>query len=174
MEASSMETRKTSSPEKVSSTTNDDKHFQINDVFYLARLNSNDYQKCSIVQIRTNEKDKKEYYIHYTGLNRRLDEWITQEKLNTAKTEEEFKNDNNREREQENQKNDLTKANSTKTLKELSKSQISSLNNSSVDNSDRKITRHQKRRHDEINHVQKTYAEMDPTTAALGMFFFKE
>merc|ERR1719233_2866941 len=33
--------------------------------------------------------------------------------------------------------------------------------------SDRKITRNQKRKHDEINHVQKTYAEMDPTTAAL-------
>lgn len=32
---------------------------------------------------------------------------------------------------------------------------------------DRKITRNQKRRHDEINHIQKTYAEMDPTTAAL-------
>merc|ERR1719449_290797 len=32
---------------------------------------------------------------------------------------------------------------------------------------DRKITRNQKRIHDEINHVQKTYAEMDPTTAAL-------
>lgn len=36
-----------------------------------------------------------------------------------------------------------------------------------ADNSDRKITRNQKRRHDEINHIQKTYAEMDPTTAAL-------
>jgi len=33
--------------------------------------------------------------------------------------------------------------------------------------SDRKITRNQKRKHDEINHVQKTFAEMDPTTAAL-------
>jgi len=32
---------------------------------------------------------------------------------------------------------------------------------------ERKITRNQKRKHDEINHVQKTYAEMDPTTAAL-------
>ena len=29
---------------------------------------------------------------------------------------------------------------------------------------DRKITRNQKRKHDEINHVQKTYDEMDPTT----------
>merc|ERR1711971_535298 len=36
-----------------------------------------------------------------------------------------------------------------------------------VGESDRKITRNQKRKHDEINHVQKTYAEMDPTTAAL-------
>jgi histone acetyltransferase MYST1 len=33
--------------------------------------------------------------------------------------------------------------------------------------SDRKITRNQKRKHDEINHVQKTFAEMDPATAAL-------
>ena len=32
---------------------------------------------------------------------------------------------------------------------------------------ERKITRNQKRKHDEINHVQKTYDEMDPTTAAL-------
>ncbi|EDO39884.1 predicted protein [Nematostella vectensis] len=36
-----------------------------------------------------------------------------------------------------------------------------------VDGPERKITRNQKRKHDEINHVQKTYAEMDPTTAAL-------
>jgi len=36
-----------------------------------------------------------------------------------------------------------------------------------TDNPDRKITRNQKRKHDEINHVQKTFAEMDPTTAAL-------
>lgn len=31
----------------------------------------------------------------------------------------------------------------------------------------RKMTRNQKRRHDEINHVQQSYEEMDPTTAAL-------
>ena len=36
-----------------------------------------------------------------------------------------------------------------------------------IGDSDRKITRNQKRKHDEINHVQKSYAEMDPTTAAL-------
>ena len=32
---------------------------------------------------------------------------------------------------------------------------------------ERKITRNQKRIHDEINHVQKSIAEMDPATAAL-------
>ena len=32
---------------------------------------------------------------------------------------------------------------------------------------DRKITRNQKRKHDEINHVQKTFDEMDPTTRLL-------
>ena len=36
-----------------------------------------------------------------------------------------------------------------------------------TDGTDRKITRNQKRKHDEINHIQKTFAEMDPTTAAL-------
>jgi len=45
---------------------------------------------------------------------------------------------------------------------------VDSLGCSGVDgNNDRKITRNQKRKHDEINHVQKTFAEMDPTTAAL-------
>jgi hypothetical protein len=29
------------------------------------------------------------------------------------------------------------------------------------------VTRNMKRRHDEINHVEKTFDEMDPTTAAL-------
>ncbi|CAG2103728.1 unnamed protein product [Medioppia subpectinata] len=40
-------------------------------------------------------------------------------------------------------------------------------NNDTIDGTDRKITRNQKRKHDEINHIQKTLAEMDPTTAAL-------
>lgn len=36
-----------------------------------------------------------------------------------------------------------------------------------VPGGDRKITRNQKRKHDEINHVQQTFEEMDPQTAAL-------
>ena len=37
---------------------------------------------------------------------------------------------------------------------------------------ERKITRNQKRIHDEINHVQKSIAEMDPATAALEKVHF--
>jgi histone acetyltransferase MYST1 len=40
-------------------------------------------------------------------------------------------------------------------------------NSACSDADTRKITRNQKRRHDEINHIQKPFSEMDPTTAAL-------
>lgn len=33
----------------------------------------------------------------------------------------------------------------------------------------RKMTRNQKRKHDEINHVQKTFDEMDPQTRSIEM-----
>lgn len=36
-----------------------------------------------------------------------------------------------------------------------------------TENQDRKLTRNQKRRHDEMNHVQKSFAEMDPATAGI-------
>lgn len=36
-----------------------------------------------------------------------------------------------------------------------------------LDGRERKVTRNLKRKHDEINHVQKSFDEMDPTTAAL-------
>merc|ERR1719221_1543128 len=39
-------------------------------------------------------------------------------------------------------------------------------NGHELGDSDRKITRNQKRKHDEINHVQEAYAEMDPVLAA--------
>jgi histone acetyltransferase MYST1 len=37
----------------------------------------------------------------------------------------------------------------------------------SLNGRERKVTRNLKRKHDEINHVQKSYEDMDPTTAAL-------
>lgn len=125
------------------------------DVYYVTRADGN-VHPAQIIQSRVSEFSS-EYYVHYVGLNRRLDEWVPQERLTNVVVGE------NGIVETENQ----SSAN-TKTLKQLSKEQLASLENPSpVENSDRKLTRNQKRRHDEINHVQKTYAEMDPTTAAL-------
>ena len=85
---------------------------------------------------------KSEYYVHYDGLNRRLDEWVDRDKFDVKASVEKVK------------------------CEEINKSLIFDTS-ISIDQPDRKITRNQKRKHDEINHVQKTFAEMDPTTAAL-------
>lgn len=126
---------------------------------YLIRRSDGDVYPAQIIQTRCNENDfaNSEFYVHYVGLNRRLDEWVRRDRITDAteadKRDTATPSDTN---------------NSAKTLQQLSKEQIASLENPSpAENSDRKVTRNQKRRHDEINHVQKTYAEMDPTTAAL-------
>ncbi|RXM96421.1 Histone acetyltransferase KAT8 [Acipenser ruthenus] len=74
----------------------------------------------------------------YYQVNRRLDEWVDKNRLALTKTLK-----------------DAVQKNTDQYMSELS------------EQPERKITRNQKRKHDEINHVQKTYAEMDPTTAAL-------
>nr|CAD7591165.1 unnamed protein product [Timema genevievae] len=97
---------------------------------------------AEIIQTRYNDPDGHyEYYVHYEGYNRRLDEWVQRDRIMSSRfdmSDQQWKNS------ERNPSGDLL-----------------------ADQSDRKITRNQKRRHDEINHIQKTYAEMDPTTAAL-------
>ncbi|CAL4072836.1 unnamed protein product, partial [Meganyctiphanes norvegica] len=104
---------------------------------YLVRRSDDTWLTAEIIQRRFNDlEQQEEYYVHYDGLNRRLDEWVTKESIDLS----EFPR-------------------GEKTL---------TGNNLLTDQTDgRKITRNQKRKHDEINHVQKTYADMDPTTAAL-------
>lgn len=63
--------------------------------------------------------------------------------------------------------NPLNSDSKANVLKTINNSALLNDSSNVVDNSERKITRNQKRRHDEINHVQKPYSEMDPTTAAL-------
>lgn len=122
---------------------------------YLIRRADDTLHPAQIIQSRCNEFSAYDYYVHYVGLNRRLDEWVPRNRITCAT-------------QIDNDSQELTTNNSAKTLKQLSKEQIASLEHPSpVENTDRKLTRNQKRRHDEINHVQKTYAEMDPTTAAL-------
>lgn len=94
-----------------------------------------------------NGYEKCEYYVHYDGFNRRLDEWVDKERV------------------------DISSGSRAKAAAEAKASKnapvINQAINDNADQPDRKITRNQKRKHDEINHVQKSFAEMDPTTAAL-------
>ncbi|XP_054707919.1 histone acetyltransferase KAT8-like [Uloborus diversus] len=105
---------------------------------YLVKRSDDTWHTAEIIQIRASEQEsgKNEFYVHYDGCNRRLDEWVYSDRF------------------------DFTSSN---------KDNGKNIHNAAhrVDQPDRKITRNQKRKHDEINHVQKTYAEMDPTTAAL-------
>lgn len=107
---------------------------------YYCKLSLLYVDPAEIIQTRYNENESHyEYYVHYEGHNRRLDEWVPRDRIMSSRFDM-----NEIERHDRNTGTDLL-----------------------ADSSDRKITRNQKRRHDEINHVQKTYAEMDPTTAAL-------
>ncbi|KFP73351.1 Histone acetyltransferase KAT8, partial [Acanthisitta chloris] len=93
---------------------------------------------AEVIQSRLNEQEgREEFYVHYVGFNRRLDEWVDKNRLALSKSLKE-----------------AAQKSSEPFVGELAEPE-------------RKITRNQKRKHDEINHVQKTYAEMDPTTAAL-------
>jgi len=108
---------------------------------YLVRRGE-EWQSAEVIERRFNKATGfHEYYVHYEGSNRRLDEWVTKDKILSTK---ENINDTH-----------FGKGEKVSSLDLL------------LEQSDRKITRNQKRKHDEINHVQKTYAEMDPTTAAL-------
>lgn len=103
----------------------------------MVRRSDDTWHPAEIIQVRQCDQERKwEYYVHYEGYNRRLDEWVDRDRFNlTSSQTEEMKNP--------------------------------MAQTDCIELSDRKITRNQKRRHDEINHIQKTYAEMDPTTAAL-------
>ncbi|KAI8127803.1 Males-absent on the first protein [Lucilia cuprina] len=143
---------------------NQEMEINIGDVYMIKRTDGN-VHAAQIIQSRECEQgtnpQQQEYYVHYVGLNRRLDEWVSRDRI-TDCTEAEGGGAAAA------GGPDVADSVGAKTIKQLSKEQIASLENpSAVENSDRKLTRNQKRRHDEINHVQKTYAEMDPTTAAL-------
>ncbi|XP_017782134.1 PREDICTED: histone acetyltransferase KAT8-like [Nicrophorus vespilloides] len=113
---------------------------------YLVRRSDENWHPAEIIQTRYSNTDQQyEYYVHYEGYNRRLDEWVPRGRIMSSR----FNMDG-------------SKVND-KTWKERPPVVTDLLS----DSTDRKITRNQKRRHDEINHIQKTYAEMDPTTAAL-------
>lgn len=109
-----------------------------------AKRGDGSWHSSKVVHRRTNPESKQtEYYVHYEGFNRRLDEWIKSDRIKQQKDDE-----------------------------TVGSSQVhaegDSLGLGGADGTnERKITRNQKRKHDEINHVQKTLDEMDPTTRLL-------
>lgn len=118
---------------------------------YMVERDGNWYE-AEILEIREVHRGQNgsimptlEYYVHYDGLNRRLDEWVTENKFDTTK-----------------HINGESSGEVTPTAYNSD-----SLSGLSGIESHRKLTRNLKRKHDEINHVQKSYAEMDPQTAAL-------
>eukprot|EP00035_Acanthoeca_spectabilis_P022623 m.444812 g.444812 ORF g.444812 m.444812 type:complete len:453 (-) comp19150_c0_seq1:2576-3934(-) len=98
-----------------------------------------------IVQVREKSGRAEEYYMHYQDYDRRLDEWVPLSRLDLGKYRE---------------AKVVAQAPPPTTPSGRKRFYVR-------DPPERKVTRNMKRRHDEINHVQKTYAEMDPTTAAL-------
>lgn len=118
---------------------------------YMVERDGNWYE-AEILEIREVHRGQNgnimptlEYYVHYDGLNRRLDEWVTENKFDTTK-----------------HINGESSGEVTPTAYNSD-----SLSGLSGIECHRKLTRNLKRKHDEINHVQKSYAEMDPQTAAL-------
>ncbi|KAJ4932242.1 hypothetical protein JOQ06_010667 [Pogonophryne albipinna] len=107
---------------------------------YLCQRADKTWHTAEVIQSRLNEQEgREEFYVHYVGFNRRLDEWVLKGRLALTKQV----------------KDAVRKSTEIGAVGDLG------------EQPERKITRNQKRKHDEINHVQKTYAEMDPTTAAL-------
>ncbi|CAG9857220.1 unnamed protein product [Phyllotreta striolata] len=116
---------------------------------YLCRRSDDTWHPAEIIQSRYNDLERQyEYYVHYEGYNRRLDEWVPRGRIMSSRF-------------------NLTECGQKAPFDVKVWRDRPVITNLLSDNSDRKITRNQKRRHDEINHIQKTYAEMDPTTAAL-------
>lgn len=91
-----------------------------------------------------------EYYVHYKNYDRRLDEWVSGSRVISNKTQAQT----GKKTQQRGGKSNGA------VLTVASASGTSSLENM-------KMTRNQKRRHDEINHIQTGIEEMDPITAAM-------
>lgn len=205
-----------------SSETESDGHdgIQISEI-YLTRRSDGTVHPAQVIQSRYCE-DGYEYYVHYVGLNRRLDQWVQRSRIiyssdspdSMDAAAQQTTGSDGGTISAESVSSTTTPSSgecaghTTATAEATAGTQVSAgvssttvtttgakgptgsicsgaisnsdspssthaetpssvITSATDDSTDRKITRNQKRRHDEINHIQKTYAEMDPTTAAL-------
>ncbi|ESN94672.1 hypothetical protein HELRODRAFT_95818 [Helobdella robusta] len=114
--------------------------------FYKVRKADGRLHTAEVIEVRNDEqKDGQvEYYVHFVGCNRRLDSWITLDKFDSfTKVQDVYK--------------DVNASMNAAKISEMEEEK----------NSDRKMTRNQKRKYEEMNHIPTSYSDMDPTTAAL-------
>nr|ABU97226.1 MOF [Drosophila simulans]ABU97234.1 MOF [Drosophila simulans] len=151
------------------------------DKIYYIRREDGTVHRGQVLQSRTTENPAapEEYYVHYVGLNRRLDGWVGRHRISdnaddlggiTVLPAPPLAPDQpSTSREMLAQQAAAAAAASSERQKRTGNKDyyLSYCENSRYDYSDRKMTRYQKRRYDEINHVQKSHAELTATQAAL-------
>ncbi|GAA34716.2 histone acetyltransferase MYST1 [Clonorchis sinensis] len=56
----------------------------VNDMFYVLR-STGQYYPATIIEGRVNEHGETEYFVHYKNRDRRLDEWVTQDRVDISR-----------------------------------------------------------------------------------------
>ncbi|XP_016981206.1 males-absent on the first protein [Drosophila rhopaloa] len=149
---------------------------------YYIRRDDGTVHAGQVLQSRTTENaaSPEEYYVHYVGLNRRLDGWVGRHRISdnaddlggiTVLPAPPLAPDQpSTSREMLAQQAAAAAAASSAERQKRAGNKdyyLSYCENNRYDYSDRKMTRYQKRRYDEINHVQKSHAELTASQAAL-------
>uniref|UniRef100_A0ACB8EWM2 K(Lysine) acetyltransferase n=1 Tax=Sphaerodactylus townsendi TaxID=933632 RepID=A0ACB8EWM2_9SAUR len=83
---------------------------------YLCRRGDGTWHSAEVIQSRINEQEaREEFYVHYVGFNRRLDEWVDKNRLALTKTVKDAvqKNTDQYMNELSEQKSSASKINST-------------------------------------------------------------
>ncbi|XP_017119955.1 males-absent on the first protein [Drosophila elegans] len=149
---------------------------------YYIRRDDGTVHAGQVLQSRATENaaSPDEYYVHYVGLNRRLDGWVGRHRISdnaddlggiTVLPAPPLAPDQpSTSREMLAQQAAAAAAASSVERQKRAGNKdyyLSYCENNRYDYSDRKMTRYQKRRYDEINHVQKSHAELTASQAAL-------
>ncbi|KAH8317444.1 hypothetical protein KR074_005073, partial [Drosophila pseudoananassae] len=147
---------------------------------YYIRRDDGTVHAGQVLQVRSsdNSASPDEYYVHYVGLNKRLDGWVGRHRISdnaedlggvTMAPQQAVINDQPGTSSQMLAQQAAAAAAAAERPKRTGYKDyyLSKCETNRYDYSDRKMTRYQKRRYDEINHVQKSHTELTASEAAL-------